>query len=65
MSLPVLSNAQRPTAIAREGGSRFTLFQLTDRIIGSAIKIHRRPGPGLLESAYESCLAYEREAQGP
>jgi len=30
------------------------MYQLTDRIIGSAIKIHRRPGPGLLESAYES-----------
>jgi GxxExxY protein len=32
---------------------------LTPEIIGSAIKIHRRLGPGLLESAYESCLAYE------
>ncbi len=32
---------------------------LTPEIIGSAIKIRRRLGPGLLESAYESCLAYE------
>jgi GxxExxY protein len=40
------------------------MFQLTDRIIGSAIKIHRRLGPGLLESAYESCLAYELESHG-
>jgi GxxExxY protein len=32
---------------------------LTPEIIGAAIKIHRRLGPGLLESAYESCLAYE------
>ncbi|MGB7584204.1 MAG: GxxExxY protein [Terriglobales bacterium] len=32
---------------------------LTPEIIGCAIKIHRRLGPGLLESAYESCLAYE------
>jgi GxxExxY protein len=40
------------------------MFQLTDRIIGSAIKIHRRLGPGLLESAYESCLAYELDLQG-
>ena len=40
------------------------MFQLTDRIIGSAIKIHRRLGPGLLESAYESCLAYELDSQG-
>ena len=40
------------------------MFQLTDRIIGAAIKIHRRLGPGLLESAYEACLAYELKTQG-
>ncbi len=33
--------------------------QLTQDIIGAAIKIHRKLGPGLLESAYEACLAYE------
>ena len=30
---------------------------LTDRIIGAAIEVHRALGPGMLESAYESCLA--------
>ena len=30
---------------------------LTPEIIGAAIKIHRKLGPGLLESAYETCLA--------
>ncbi len=34
---------------------------LTPEIIGAAIKIHRRLGPGLLESAYEACLTYELE----
>ena len=34
-------------------------MQLTHEIIGAAIKIHRKLGPGLLESAYEACLAYE------
>jgi GxxExxY protein len=34
---------------------------LTPEIIGAAIKIHRKLGPGLLESAYEACLAYELE----
>ena len=38
--------------------------QLTEKIIGAAIKIHRRLGPGLLESAYEACLAYELEQLG-
>jgi GxxExxY protein len=34
---------------------------LTPEIIGAAIKIHRKLGPGLLESAYEACLAFELE----
>ena len=36
----------------------------TPRIIGAAIKIHRSLGPGLLESAYEACLAYELDQLG-
>ena len=38
--------------------------QITEKAIGAAIKIHRRLGPGLLESAYEACLAYELEQLG-
>jgi GxxExxY protein len=37
---------------------------LTYAIIGAAMKVHRTLGPGLLESAYEACLAYELEKQG-
>ncbi len=37
---------------------------ITPQIIGAAIKIHRRLGPGLLESAYEACLAFELEHAG-
>jgi len=33
--------------------------QLTHEIIGAAIEVHRTLGPGLLESAYEECLARE------
>jgi GxxExxY protein len=36
----------------------------TPEIIGAATKIHRKLGPGLLESAYEVCLAYEIEKCG-
>ena len=32
---------------------------VTERVIGLAIEVHRSLGPGLLESAYEECLAYE------
>ena len=35
------------------------LDQITDSIIGAAIKVYRALGPGLLESAYEACLAFE------
>jgi GxxExxY protein len=37
---------------------------LTREIIGAAIKVHRALGPGLLESAYEACLAYELQSLG-
>jgi len=37
---------------------------LSNEIIGVAINVHRKLGPGLLESAYEACLAYELEALG-
>jgi GxxExxY protein len=33
--------------------------ELSHRIIGCAIEVHRRLGPGLLESTYEQCLAHE------
>ena len=35
------------------------LNQLTHRIIGLAMRVHTRLGPGLLESAYERCLRHE------
>lgn len=37
---------------------------LTRRVIGCAIEVHRSLGPGLLESAYEQCLAHELTLQG-
>ncbi len=33
--------------------------EITSQIIGAAIEVHKQLGPGLLESAYEACLAYE------
>ncbi|VAX17700.1 hypothetical protein MNBD_IGNAVI01-2746 [hydrothermal vent metagenome] len=33
--------------------------ELSKEIIGLAIKVHKKLGPGLLESAYEECLYYE------
>jgi GxxExxY protein len=33
--------------------------QLSNKVLGCAIEVHRELGPGLLESTYENCLAYE------
>ena len=41
-----------------------SLDEITRRIIGAAIEVHRHLGPGLLESAYESCLVFELERLG-
>ena len=38
--------------------------ELSTKIIGLAIKVHRNLGPGLLESAYEECLYYELVTAG-
>jgi len=41
-----------------------TINEITQAIIGAAIEVHRRLGPGLLESAYRVCLAYELRKRG-
>ena len=37
---------------------------LSNRVIGCAIEVHRHLGPGLLESTYEQCLAHELTRNG-
>jgi GxxExxY protein len=43
---------------------RRRLNELSGIVIGACIEIHRELGPGLLESAYEECLAYELSRAG-
>ncbi len=38
--------------------------QLTERIIGAAIEVHRSLGPGLLEASYEAALCVELDIRG-
>ena len=38
--------------------------ELTGKVIGCAIEVHRELGPGLLESTYEQCLARELDLAG-
>ena len=51
----------------RHGDTEKIIFyneELTDKIIASAIEVHRHLGPGLLESAYEECFCHELNIQG-
>jgi len=38
--------------------------ELSKKIIGCAIEVHKQLGPGLLESAYQECLYYELKQTG-
>lgn len=38
--------------------------ELTEKVIGAAIEVHKHLGPGLLESAYEACLCHEFQIRG-
>ncbi len=49
---------------AHAEGLRRRFNELSGMVIGLCIEIHRELGPGLLESAYEECLAYELSKAG-
>jgi GxxExxY protein len=55
------SDCQSPGA---EGARPMDEDALSKEIIGAAIEVHRNLGPGLLESAYEQCLAHELSLRG-
>lgn len=38
--------------------------EIGERLLGCAIAVHRRLGPGLLEAVYEECLAFELQRRG-
>ncbi len=41
-----------------------TINEISNKIIGCAIEVHKQLGPGLLESAYQECLFYELKQAG-
>ena len=43
---------------------RRNINEITQEVIAAAIEVHRNLGPGLLESGYEACLAYELRDRG-
>jgi GxxExxY protein len=49
---------------AFERGMRTQVNVLTEEVIGAALEVHRELGPGLLENAYQTCLAIELLSRG-
>ena len=45
--------------VTRDNGAQLLEKDLTDQIIAAAIEVHKSLGPGLLESAYQLCMAHE------
>lgn len=41
-----------------------SINELTEKVIGLAIKVHRKLGPGFLESVYQAALTYELQKAG-
>jgi len=52
-----MNSTERETA-------RKQLNELSGKVIGLCIEVHRETGPGLLETAYEECLAHELSRAG-
>ena len=53
-----MTEINQGTAIERQEND------ISGRIIGAAIEVHKHLGPGLLESAYEECLCRELDLRG-
>src|SRR5215208_2491662 len=53
-----------PRAVPREMATETELNRISELIIGGGVVVHRRVGPGCLESAYSPCLALELHKRG-
>ncbi|MDE2715823.1 MAG: GxxExxY protein [Chloroflexota bacterium] len=50
--------------VPEQNDSERHINKVSKEVVASAIEVHRNLGPGLLESAYEACLAYELRERG-
>jgi GxxExxY protein len=57
-----MDTMRRGAAVTNDG--REGINAITGQIVSSAIEVHRALGPGLLESVYERCMAYELIQKG-
>jgi len=59
-----VNNTLAPSAPEQQGETVVKIEYVAKAIVDAAIKVHRALGPGLLESAYQQCLAYELRKRG-
>jgi len=57
-------SARRCLRMEQEDRNTGSFEDGSDEVIGACIEVHRHLGPGLLESAYELCLAHELSLRG-
>jgi len=55
-------NLVSPSAV-KNAAARWPHWDVTEKVIGCAIEVHRRLGPGFLEDAYEEALCVELQAR--
>lgn len=63
-SLAVERTARERSLAFRKVVAQMDINELSSKIIGAAIEVHKILGPGLLESAYEECLCHELGLRG-
>jgi len=59
-----LAVPRRIRRMSQEAGKTGRFDDGSEQVIGACLEVHRHLGPGLLESAYEQCLAHELSLRG-
>lgn len=59
-----MNGTSRIESTAESAETAEGLNRITEGVIGAAMRVHQALGPGLLESAYEACLAFELADRG-
>ena len=62
--MPVRGRQEKGFTALRAIGLIMNINELSSKIIGAAIEVHKKLGPGLLESVYEECICHELSLRG-